>query len=357
MFYCDSSSLPNSITDSTADTTLDTTVEPTSRVRKHQFLPQRSLLIISGPARYQWSHGIAPRKHDTFPDRGMIPRSRRISFTFRHVLRPGQIPSDAIRSGEMEQEHVVEVYDAIAKHWHHTRGLRKVHWQRVKEFILALPNASFIADVGSGDGKYFNLHPNSVVIGCDRSEQLLAVSKESSHETFACDAVTLPLRSSTFDAVLCIAVLHHLATVDRRVAAIRELLRICVDGGSVFIQAWALEQGPDSKHVFETQDTMVPWKLNKRFIHDKNNKTIGEKKKEMDKKEQDELIVYERYCHVYKEGELEDLCSQAAGCEIIESGWDRGNWFVHLKKVKDERLVAAGSGPESSLPFRKLHAL
>ena len=35
-----------------------------SPVRKYLWLPARSLLVLSGPARYFWSHGIAPRTTD-----------------------------------------------------------------------------------------------------------------------------------------------------------------------------------------------------------------------------------------------------------------------------------------------------
>ena len=35
-----------------------------SRNRKYLWLPARSLLVLTGPARYLWSHGIAPRTTD-----------------------------------------------------------------------------------------------------------------------------------------------------------------------------------------------------------------------------------------------------------------------------------------------------
>lgn len=49
---------------------------------------------------------------------------------------------------------------------------------------------------------------------------------------------------------------HHFATTERRVGAIRELARILRIGGRVIISVWALEQ----RHKrFESQDVLVPW--------------------------------------------------------------------------------------------------
>ncbi len=48
-------------------------------------LPPRSLLVLTGPARYEWRHGISPRKSDIL--KGVrTPRKRRISLTFRTVV-------------------------------------------------------------------------------------------------------------------------------------------------------------------------------------------------------------------------------------------------------------------------------
>jgi alkylated DNA repair dioxygenase AlkB len=50
-----------------------------------RLLEPRSLLVLSGEARYQWTHAIAPRKADAFAGK-TIPRTRRVSLTFRKVL-------------------------------------------------------------------------------------------------------------------------------------------------------------------------------------------------------------------------------------------------------------------------------
>jgi hypothetical protein len=104
--------------------------------------------------------------------------------------------------------------------------------------------------VGCGDGKYFGVNPNVVTVGCDMSLNLLQVSKASGFDTFCSDAVKIPLlrykvtqflvffdlthtpspllyqylcflfnyfllTSNSFDAVICIAVLHHISTLGK----------------------------------------------------------------------------------------------------------------------------------------------
>jgi alkylated DNA repair dioxygenase AlkB len=48
-------------------------------------LEPRSLVVISGEARHNWTHGIAARKADNF--NGIkVERQLRISMTFRNVI-------------------------------------------------------------------------------------------------------------------------------------------------------------------------------------------------------------------------------------------------------------------------------
>jgi len=71
-----------------------------------------------------------------------------------------------------------------------------------------------------------------------------------------CDNLELPFRDDSFDAVLSLAVVHHFATTERRVQALRELARILRIGGRVVITVWALEQ---RHRRFESQDVLIPW--------------------------------------------------------------------------------------------------
>jgi alkylated DNA repair dioxygenase AlkB len=56
--------------------------------RENLPLEPRSLLILSDDARYEWQHGIARRRRDRL--KGLtIPRTRRLSVTFRRFKEPG----------------------------------------------------------------------------------------------------------------------------------------------------------------------------------------------------------------------------------------------------------------------------
>jgi len=58
---------------------------PSGDDRADILLEPGSLLVLSGPARYGWRHGIAPRKTDRWRGR-TLTRNRRVSLTFRTVL-------------------------------------------------------------------------------------------------------------------------------------------------------------------------------------------------------------------------------------------------------------------------------
>jgi alkylated DNA repair dioxygenase AlkB len=58
-----------------------------SERRESLLLEPRSLLVLTDEARYEWQHGIAPRKSDRWQGRN-LPRGRRLSVTFRLLKRP-----------------------------------------------------------------------------------------------------------------------------------------------------------------------------------------------------------------------------------------------------------------------------
>ena len=214
---------------------------------------------------------------------------------------------------QFETTHVHQVYDAIAPHFSSTRYKA---WPRVRQYVESMPAGSLLCDVGCGNGKNLGLAPHVFSIGCDRSSQLLGIARGHGHEVAQADALTLPYRSNMFDAVISIAVIHHLSTEARRLAALQELVRITAPQGKVLVYVWAVEQAKDRGG----SDVLIDWQMTSAF--------------------DPTATLHRRYYHLFVKGELEHLCSQllpcrATGCiaTVSNSYYDKENWCVELTKT------------------------
>lgn len=378
------------------------------------YLKPRSLCAMKGSSRYEWTHGISPRMTDVTSGKGsdaglvLCPRQERVSFTFRKIRHGdcqcgnhlvcdspsvvqkgkyherGEDPAISDMNGEdasrLEKEHVLMVYDQIADHFSDTRHKP---WPQVLEFVASLSPGSFLLDVGCGNGKYLGHNKSIFESGCDTSIELTRICKDRGFEVLNCNCLQLPYRSSLFDAVICIAVIHHLASEERRRAAVQEIVRVLCQGGRGLIYVWALEQKrgkkksaylkqnkanrkDDSEAVargnialkleedmphssslpvhtnrteFIKQDMLVPWKLKPQKQLEKENtvnKGISNSNNLLDldcpNKTDEKVPVFHRFYHVFKQSELETLCETVDGVSILKSYYDEGNWCVIFEK-------------------------
>ncbi|XP_066442332.1 alkylated DNA repair protein alkB homolog 8 isoform X3 [Eleutherodactylus coqui] len=303
-------------------------------------VPQRSVLVMSGESRYLWTHGITPRKFDVIQvaegqkvgtvsgnteELTLSKRGTRTSFTFRKVRHgPCQCTFPSVCDSQqgiekkspprvsdlepesLEKEYVHKVYEDIAGHFSSTRH---TPWPKVVDFLMSLSAGSLVADVGCGNGKYIGVHKNLYM--------------------------------------------------ERRLAAVQELIRLLKRGGKALIYVWAMEQEykknkskylkegktsneriiPDAKSdqtlpihtnrtAFDSQDLLVPWHLKANNQARNNEATTA--------KEEHQLLpgsLYHRYYHVFCEGELETLCTRVTGVTVRHSYHDQGNWCVVLEKL------------------------
>ncbi|XP_011298189.1 uncharacterized protein fid [Fopius arisanus] len=157
----------------------------------------------------------------------------------------------AARSMALEQAYVHEVYEQCAEKTAQSR-----HWPRIYKFLEELEPGALVCDIGCGNGKYLSVNNNIFKIGGDRCKRLTDIAREKENEVLICDNLSLPFRDESFDAVLSIAVVHHFATTERRVNALKELARVLRIGGKLVISVWAMEQ---RHRKFESQDVLVPW--------------------------------------------------------------------------------------------------
>jgi tRNA (uracil-5-)-methyltransferase TRM9 len=209
------------------------------------------------------------------------------------------------REAAIEETHVHQVYNKIATHFSNTRY---APWPVVAEFLSSRPAGSVGLDIGCGNGKYLAVNKDIFVVGSDRSESRVDIAaQDRGYEVLVCDGLQTPHPPGRFDFCICIAVIHHYPSPARRIEAVAHILSLLAPAGEALLYVWALEQKASRRGWDEgdPQDVMVPWK------------TLEEGKE----------VVYERYYHLYKEGDLEaDV--EAAGGRTIKSGYDKDNWWV-----------------------------
>jgi tRNA (uracil-5-)-methyltransferase TRM9 len=156
-------------------------------------------------------------------------------------------------------------------------------------------------------------------VASDRSPSLASLAATRGHDVAVADVLALPYPGARFDFAICIAVVHHLSTHARRVAAIRAVLEPLRAGagngrqGTALFFVWALEQKGSRRGWDEgdDQNVMVPWVL----------KSAGEPEK-----------VLNRYYHRYRKGELEESIREAGGV-VVEAGYEKDNWWAIARRA------------------------
>ncbi|TRY74054.1 hypothetical protein TCAL_05060 [Tigriopus californicus] len=357
-------------------------------------LSRRSFMVMSDESRYVWSHGIVPRSNDVIPSQtnGLTLKARqiRVSLTFRKVLAgecqcrfPAQCDSqrdqliamDDKLAKSLEDTHVHSVYENIASHFSETRHKP---WPKVIEFLGSLHPGSILVDNGCGNGKYLGLRNDCFKVGSDYSQGLTDICRERGFESLRSDCLFLPFRSGSADGIICIAVIHHLSTWERRLKAVQEMSRVLRIGGSCLIYAWAQEQAKDhqpssylKKHSvcdpphgvastnptmavcdthlplvlpvhknrtnFQHKDLLVPWKVKQQQQRRQQQppQFEGSSTTSSDAIDGDDGggETFHRFYHVFVEGELEKLVSHVAGVSVEKSYYDQGNWCVVFRRL------------------------
>lgn len=330
------------------------------------FLPARSLLIMTGEARYAWTHGICPRHSDvTETENGTTTQERgiRVSFTFRKVRRGSCCCSfkeycdtrydtaafvDAKTASGLEDSYVHKVYEEISNHFNETRHKQ---WPNVTKFLGSLEEGTLLLDVGCGNGKYLGEDRNIYKMGCDHSFGLADICRKRGFEVLQCDCLYLPYRDDSVDVAISIAVIHHLSTRERRRRAISEMVRVLRPTGKCLIYVWAKEQRKNSTDSFYLKNgkkskdgtekieqseigrerisecglTLPVHESRTNFAH--SDMLVPWKKKSGER--------FLRYYHVFQEDELTKLCTEVSAAMIKEVYYDQGNWCVILEKCME----------------------
>uniref|UniRef100_A0A915Q5E1 tRNA (carboxymethyluridine(34)-5-O)-methyltransferase n=1 Tax=Setaria digitata TaxID=48799 RepID=A0A915Q5E1_9BILA len=299
-------------------------------------LPRFSLAVMRGESRYRWKHGIAKRKYDINPATNkLMHRQLRVSFTFRKVIREKcqcafieycdwdrngamKVPDSDEFGLTIEEQYVSAVYESIADHFDTTRHAQ---WNGVAKFLE-------------------NFQPGTVVydIGCDLCGNLCRIANQKDCNVLRADILSLPFKSSSAGAVLCIAVIHHLSTKMRRIRAVQELIRILEPGGQACITVWAYEQklSNEPSEYLKMRQKKRDVQMNRRDSHGRLRVHEGR-----EFTQQDMFVPFQnvdgsrhlRYYHLFRDFELEDLITSVGGCIVEQYFYEQGNWIAYVRKA------------------------
>ncbi len=207
---------------------------------------------------------------------------------------------------------VKTTYNTIADEFSRTRY---TIWDAVKVFLDDIKPHTVLADIGCGNGKNMLYRKDIINIGMDICENFVKICREERNLSVTHGSIlNIPFDSNIADNTICIAVIHHLKTIEERILAISELIRITKPGGHILIYVWCFEQDTKSKRQFKTQDEMVPFK------------------------NRDGDILSYRFYHLYLDGELEKEINMVKenseyNFKIKEMFKDRNNYVAIVEKL------------------------
>lgn len=203
-----------------------------------------------------------------------------------------------------------------SKFAHEFSKTRTRPWRCVETF-LASHAPSTLLDAGCGNGR--NLAAADLAgfeaEGFDVCPEFVNICRARKLNVFVGDieAPTNPI-TKTYDAVICIAMLHHLRTNESRQLALQRLFDALNPDGTLLFTVWSFEsEGARFPKEFVVGDNIVPWK----------SLQGGESK-------------VDRYYYIYDRPNLdiflEHFRSNNPHADICIS-WEEQNWNVEIKKL------------------------
>lgn len=203
-------------------------------------------------------------------------------------------------------------YDSVSKFYkENAKNFSKTRvfpWPSTREFLDNLPENFKVLDIGCGNGRNLFYRNDLEMVGIELSKELCKIVTDRGGNIFNCNMTKLPFEDNSFDAIICIAVYHHLDNKLDRQLSLKEIYRVLKKNSQAFIQVWAMEQPFNSRRKFTKRDEIVPWK----------NKS-GE--------------VFNRYYRIYPKGELEkEIKDLEPKFKIDKIHYEEGNWINVISK-------------------------
>lgn len=206
-------------------------------------------------------------------------------------------------NNNLETTYVKEVYEEIAPHFSNTRSYK---WSWVMDFLDSLKTDSIVYDLGCGNGRNMD-HGTLKFIGIDNCESFVSICKSKNFSVINSNITKIPLNNNSADAIICIAVFHHLSSQENRIKSLLEMKRLIKPGGKILISTWSINQPQKTRRSFNSYgNNIVLWN------------SYGN--------------VYERYYYIFKLDEIKELIKRV-GLIIINYEYSYGNEIFSLMKI------------------------
>jgi ubiquinone/menaquinone biosynthesis C-methylase UbiE len=155
----------------------------------------------------------------------------------------------------------LNTYEEISKEFSETRAYV---WKCVKDFTSLITNTNNeIIEIGCGNGKnieYIKTHTKSNVIGIDTCKHFVEICQKKRLNVIESSSTNLPYPDNHFDYLLCIAMFHHLLSIEDQTKSMKEFIRVMKPHSHGIITCWSVEQPDNSKFIFTEGINIVPWK-------------------------------------------------------------------------------------------------
>ncbi len=206
-------------------------------------------------------------------------------------------------NNHLETIYVKEVYEEIAPHFSNTRVNK---WSWVIDFLDSLKKDSIVYDLGCGNGRNMD-HGSLKFVGIDNCESFITICESKNLSVINSNITKIPLNNNSADAIICIAVFHHLSSSENRIQSLLEMKRLIKSGGKILLSTWSINQPQKTRRTFNTYgNNIVLWN------------SYGK--------------IYERYYYIFKLDEIKELI-KTVGLIILDYEYSCGNEIFTLMKI------------------------
>lgn len=194
-------------------------------------------------------------------------------------------------------ETVVKAYNTIARDFSRTRYKS---WDATKEFVNNLKPGYKVCEGGCGNGRNF-IRGDIEWHGYDVSEGLVEICHERGFENVkVCNGMDTGYEDNTFDAIMSIAVIHHLLSYEDRLKFLQEMIRItksCSDENinNITFQVWATTSKKYEQSANADQG-IDEYSHNDRFVKYTSR--------------DDDIEIVDRFYHFYSDNEFKRMISE-----------------------------------------------